>query len=947
MLTPSVSCWRAIMRDWNSYVRSRLPLRGLTPAREARLVGEVATQLEDLHRDALLGGASEDEADAIARQHVKEWSKLAADLTRADRAGRTSPVECWLDESSKAAGVPASDGGRWTAPVRAALGGMQMDLRYGLRLLWRNPTFALVAVITLALGTGANAAIFQLVNALLLRPLPVEQPDQLVAIDVDTGGKGTMGMRMTQRATLSEPLWRAIRASQQGFSSVFVYGTTTWNVATDGSVRRAEGLYVSGDFFSGLGIRAQVGRLLTVADDRTGCASPGAVLSDGFWRASYGGDPAVLGKPIALDGHLLDIVGVTPPGFFGVEAGRTFDIAIPLCAEPMVRGTSSGFGRGDRWFLNGMGRVKPDWTRERASAQLAIISAGVFASTVPPSYTVKDASDYMAFRLTAMPGSTGARGLPAAYTRQLWVLLGVTTLVLLLTCVNLANLMVARATHRDREMAIRLAVGASRWRLVRQLLSESFLIASFGAVLGFVISRWFGQALVAFLNTRSNRIFLNLAPDWRVLGFLGLAASVACLVFGVGPALTATAGSPGRSLVSGGRSQSDSRRRLTLRRALVMGQVALSMALVVGALLFGRNLLGLATLDPGFRTDGIVTLTVDLQASRIAPSARIRAAEEIRSRLGAAPGVRAIAETIILPMSGFRWNDRIVADAGADRQLSWFNEVTGDYFKTMDIPLVAGRTFDERDRLGNPLVAIVNQAFARRFLPAGSPVGQIVQTEGGPGSPPPRYAVVGLAADTKYSDVREPAPVPIVYVAATQDPDRMASLCFVVRSNLPPVSLTSMVTSAVPGAAVAYDSVARFISDSLTIERLMAFLLMFFGALAMLIAAVGLYGLMSYTVMRRRFEFGIRMALGAHPRQIVGMIMCESIVLLVLGLVGGTALALSASRWTSTLLVGLSAWDPWSFGLAAGTLGAVSVSAALVPARRAARVDAAVVLRSD
>jgi putative ABC transport system permease protein len=946
MSTPSGLCWRAIMRDWPSYVRSRLPLKGVTPAREARLVSEVATQLEDLYRDALLGGASEDEADAIARRHVQDWSKLAADLSGADGAGRISPVESWLDEG-EAARVAASGDGRWAASFRAVLGGIRMDLRYGLRLLWRNPTFALVAVITLALGTGANAAIFQLVNALLLRPLPVERPDQLFAIDVDTGGRSQVGMRMTQRATLSEPLWRAIDARQQGFSSVFVYGATRWNVATDGSVRRAEGLYVSGDFFRGLGVRAQVGRLLTAADDRAGCASPGAVLSDGFWRASYGGDPAVVGKPISLDGRILDIVGVTPPGFFGAEAGRTYDVAIPLCAEPMIRGTSSGFSRSDWWFLNGMGRIKPDWTHERASAQLAAISAGVFASTVPPSYTVEYARDYRAFRLTARPGGTGASGLPPVYTRQLWVLLGVTALVLLLACVNLANLMVARATYRDREMAIRLAVGASRRRLVGQLLSESFLIAALGAGLGFVISRWFSQALVAFLNTRSNRIFLTLAPDWRVLVFLFLVAGAACLVFGVGPALAATAGNPGRSLPSGGRLQSDSRRRLTLRRALIVGQVALSMALVVCALLFGRNLLGLAKNDPGFRTDGIVTLTVDLQASGIAPSARALAAEEIRSRLEATPGVSAVAETFILPMSGFRWNERVEAGAGVDGQMSWFHEVTGEYFKVMDIPVVAGHTFDKGDRLGAPRVAIVNKAFARRFFPSVSPVGQYFQTEASPGAPPPRYAVVGLVADSKYADVRELEPVPIVYVAATQDPDRMPALNFVVRSDLSPASLTHVVTSAAPGATVAFDSVARFIRDSLTTERLMASLSEFFGALAMLIAAVGLYGLMSYSVMRRRIEFGIRMALGAHPRQVLGLVLRESSLLVVLGIAGGAALALAATRWTATLLAGLSARDPWSFGLAAGALGAVSAAAAWVPARRAARVDAAVALRSD
>lgn len=814
------------------------------------------------------------------------------------------------------------------------------DLRYGARLLWRTPTFSLVAILTLALGTGANAAIFQLVNALRLRPLPVERPADLVSIDVDTRGQGHVGWGMNRRAILSEPLWRALSAEQKAFSSVFAYGPTSWNLASDGNYRAAEGMYVTGGFFEGLGVRPQVGRLLTPADDRHGCGNPGAVLSYGFWHSRYGGNRAVIGQPILLDGHRFEIVGVTPPGFFGLEVGRTFDVAVPLCAEPTVRGEGSGAGRGDRWFLDAMGRLNPGWSRERAAAHLAAISPAIFAATVPPVYNAEMAKNYGAFRFTARPGATGVSGLREAYGTHLWVLFGATALVLLVACANLANLMLARATARHREIAVRLAIGASRVRLVRQMVAESLLIAGLGALGGAALARWLSQALVAFLSTESDRLFLDLSLDWRAFGFIALVAVTACLVFGVSPALAATGDHAARSMQAGGRSHTDSKERFAVRRALVVVQVALSLVLVVGALLFGRSLQRLAAVDPGFRTEGILALEVDLRAARVPPDARLQVFDEIAARVRAVPGVRDAARAMIVPLSGTEWNGRVAVDGLVRPGMAYFNQVSGHYFRAMEVPLLAGRPFDSRDRLGSPAVAIVNQAFARRYLPGGSPVGRTFQIEGGDAQP--SFQVVGLVPDTKYGDLRE-KPVPAAFFAASQDTHPMSSFTIVVRSDAPLASLTPVITPAVtaaqPAATVSYSTLSRTIHDSMATERLMASLSGFFGGLALVIAAVGLYGVISYLVARRRTEIGIRMVLGAEPRQVVRMVLGDSGGLLLAGLAIGAVLAVPACRWASSLLFGLSPWDPVSFGLAAFTLGLVSLLAAWLPARRASRLQ--------
>jgi putative ABC transport system permease protein len=829
------------------------------------------------------------------------------------------------------------------------LDALWQDLRYGARLLLKNPTFAVVAVLTLALGTGANAAMFQLVNAVRLRTLPVERPQELATIRIETNDKGRTGRFMGRRPMFTEPLWRAIRSEQQAFSRLFVWGISTWNLGTHGEYRPAQGLYVSGGYFDGLGVAAHVGRVLTDADDRPGCAAPGAVLAHGFWQARYGGTPLVIGQTISLDGRPFEIIGVTPPQFFGTEVGRTFDVALPLCAEPILRGGISGFGKADVWFLDMMGRLKPEWTIERARAHFATISAGILRANVPASYNVQTTKEYLAFKFTAEPASTGVSGIRTSYATQLWVLLGVTGLVLLITCANLANLLLARAIARQREIAVRLAIGASRARIVRQMLSESFVIAALGAVFGVLIANWLSHSLVAFLNTESSQIFVDLTPDWRVFAFIASLAGVACLLFGLSPALQATATNPGRAMQASARSTTDSRERFTIRRTLVVVQVGLSLVLVVGALLFGRSLHKLLTVDPGFRQEGILSVDVDVRRSSVPEQARGATYPQIIERVVAVPGVVSAAEAFIVPMSGSGWNQTAIIN-GESKGITYCNRVGPAYFRTMQTTMIAGRTFGPEDRPGATQTAVVNETFVRKFLGGVNPVGHTFELDRAPGQPQVIYKIVGLVKDTKYYEMREEF-MPIAYFAAAQDGEPGPFLDLVLRSNMPLASLTPSLTRAIseaaPGSTVAFQPITTYVRDSLVTERLMATLSGFFGILATLIATIGLYGVMSYMVTRRKVEIGIRMALGADPRRVVRMVIRESAVLLVAGVLTGAALAVLAARWAAALLFGLKSWDPTSFALAVVGLGFVGLVAAWIPARRAARLAPTLALREE
>jgi len=523
--------------------------------------------------------------------------------------------------------------------------------------------------------------------------------------------------------------------------------------------------------------------------------------------------------------------------------------------------------------------------------------------------------------------------------------------------------MLARSTARRREIAVRLAIGASRRRIVRQMLSESALLAGFGALGGLLLARWISQTLVMFLNAGSNRIFVDLTPDWRVFAFIAVVAVFTCVLFGLSPALKATQCDVATTMQPGGRSSTDGYEAVALRRGLVVVQVALSMVLVVGALLFGRTLRNLSSVKLGFDPDVIVA-SVDLRRTPVQPEARRQAFADIVGRLNQLPGVRQAAETMIVPLSGGDWNGRIVKGGAVQDGDVHFNEVGGNYFRVMKTPLLAGRTFDGRDQPDAPKAVIVNETFARRYFQNTDLIGKTFQMELPPGSPQPTYHIVGLVRDAKYLQVREERTtaavrfsanessavfLPIAYLAVSQSRMPPPDFRIVVRADVQPASLTRALTRAIaeaaPAASVSYDTVTTYIQRLLVTERLMAWLSGFFGVLAMLIASIGLYGVTSYIVTRRRVEIGVRMALGAEPRAVIRMMLRESGLLLAVGVLIGVALAGVALRYAEGLLYGLTPLDATSFALATSLLGFVSLLGAWFPARRASKLDPAVALR--
>jgi len=819
------------------------------------------------------------------------------------------------------------------------------DLTFAARMLARSPAFAAVAIVTLALGTGANAAVFQLLNALRLQALPVDHPRELVSIGIDGHGKPRVGMAF-HGAVHTETLWRELRARQQAFSSLLAWGGDTWDFSTNGEMQPARGLYASGGFFDGLGVHAQVGRVFNDADDQPGCATPPAVLSYSTWRARYAGDVAIVGLTISLNRRAVEVVGVTPRDFFGVEMGRTFDVIVPLCAEPLLRGDASASRRQDAWWLQIIGRVKPEWTVDRARAQLAAISPDLFAATVPPTYNGQAAADYRRFTLTAAPAATGVSDLRAQYGTHLWVLLCGTGLVFLITCANLANLMLARATARDRELAIRLAIGGSRGRLVRQMLVESLLLAVAGVCAGFFVAYWLSTTLVAWLSTDTSRIVLNLGADRRTFAVLSVLALVACAIFGVSPALRATAAEPADALQPGGRSGTDSRHTLRLRRALVVGQVAISVVLVVSGMLFARSFQRLNAVELGFDPN-VTAASIDMGRA-VKPDDRLPVVTRLVDTIRAVPGVTAAAEAVIVPLMGSSWNGRITIGGAAADGVVYFNGVGPDFFRVLDTPVVAGRAFEARDTVGAPLVAVINETFATRYFLGAAALGRRFALEVPPGDAQPSYEVAGIVRDSKYDDIRE-APAAIAYLAMRQDPRVWPQIAIVFRAGVPAASVKPAITGAIeaaaPGATVSYDAIGDYVRALLRTDRVMTLLAGFFGVLALLIAVVGLYGVMSYVVARRRVEIGIRMALGAGQRRVVGMMLKESGALLASGAACGVVLAARAARYAARLLYGIDALDAPSFAAATALLGITGLVAAWIPARRASRVAPTVAIR--
>ncbi|MDP1570223.1 MAG: ABC transporter permease [Vicinamibacterales bacterium] len=820
------------------------------------------------------------------------------------------------------------------------------DLRFAFRLIRQTPLVSGVAMLSLALGIGANVAIFTLVNALMLKALPVHQPERLVqvATSLESGGA---------RTSFTNPQWEYLRDRQDIFPGMLAAGNARFNLNAGGEMRPVTGLMVNGRFFATLGVIPHLGRAFTEDDDRRGGGvhGPVAVISHGFWQREFGGAPDILGRPISLDGHAFTIVGVSPPGFLGIEVGRTFDVAIPLGAEPLIRGAESGLDMRSMWWLRVLARLAPGDTETQAASRLEAMRPSLREATMPEHYRPEDQTRYLAEPFHLRPAATGLSNLRERYSQPLFVLLGVVALVLLIACANMANLLLAQSAARRKELAVRLSLGASRVQIARQLLVESLVLAGLGTGLGIMLALWGSRALVALISTRASLVVLDLALDWRVLGFTAGVGLLTGLLFGVVPALRATRLAPAAALKDHARGVVTSGGRLGLGHGLVALQVALSFMLVFGAGLFTRTLVTLTTQEMGFETSRVLIAQVDLRRSGLEDTARPAHFERIREAVLAAPGVEAAAISVVTPIAGMTWNNLIAVpgyDAPERDRIAHFNRVTPGFFATLGTPILAGRDIAETDVAASPKVALVNEAFAAKFLHGEHPLGRTFTT--GMGERAETLEIVGLVADAKYLSLREPAP-PTMYTAWSQAATASSSTRFSVRVAGPPNAFRTTVLQAIASvdgeAVVDFRTFEEDLSAAVTQERAIALLAAFFGGLALLLAAIGLYGVMSYSVARRRNEIGIRIALGAPPARVMRQVFGHVVAITLAGLVAGAAAALSAGRFIDSLLFGLAATDRTMVVLSAALLGSAALAAGYLPARRASRVDPMVALREE
>jgi predicted permease len=810
------------------------------------------------------------------------------------------------------------------------------DVSGALRVFRRSPGFSLVVVTTLALGIGANTAIFEILNAVRLRTLPIAKPDELVELRIAGGNPTGLGVKNNAFTDFTMPMWQEVREHHDPLSGIFAWATGTANVGPPGQTRVANGLAVTGEFFNVLGVTPVQGRLIEPQDEGS-CQVTGVVVSYPFWKSQMGGEPITPKSTIIAGGQPLQVLGVTSPSFFGMVVGDRFDVAYPACKPPSVQA--------DEFVVTVMGRLKPGWTLKQATEYFDALSPGIFQNTAPMGYSAEALKTWKAFRLAAYPAGAGVSYLRDQYNSSLEILLAITGLVLLIACANLANLMLARASGKRREVAVRIALGASRKRLLRQILLESAQLAAYGAILGAAIAQPLSRALVNSLNTSQSTIQLTIPPDWRVLLFAAAAGIATCVIFAALPALRSTGEDPLTSLKSGERGVVGNRERFFLQRAMVITQIAVSMVLLVGALLFVRSYRNLLTLNPGIRENNIMIGNFDFPSADVKMDNLAQLVDAVR----AIPGVENAAATTRVPLSGQDWQHDV--EVGTVSGSSKFTYVSPTFFATMGIPLLEGRNFTEDDTKGKPLVVIVNQAFVQKYVRGPSPLGVQVHVRPEPMYPARTCQIVAVVPDTKYADLRaDPPPQAFVPVAQLPVMAQNQGMAILIDSRDPVATESAvghMLEREHPGTQMQFSDFQQGILDHLVGDRMMARLAVFFGILAALLVVVGLHGILSYFVAQRRSEIGIRMALGASRGRVVAGMLRSACVMLAVGLAAGTALALLAGRGASTLLFGLKSWDPTTLAGAAALLALVAVIASFVPSLRAANVNPIDSLRAE
>ncbi len=825
------------------------------------------------------------------------------------------------------------------------------DLSYTVRTLRKSPVFLTVAVLSLALGIGANTAIFTLINQLILQPLPVKHPEQLVML----AGRGKHYGGNNGPDRLSYPMYQEIRDTNQVFSGMFCTYPSTVSVTFQGRTELIGADFVSGNYFPVLGIGAAVGRVFTASDDLYQGGHPLAVLSYGYWRARFGADRGIVGKQIVVNGRSLTIIGVSAAGFDGVEPGRAPQIRIPVTMRDELPHTNFGRLNNNRFrWAEVFGRLKPGMTLTKAQAGLQPLFHQIINREVTEAPFAKASPivkrEFLQMWMELMPGSRGRSNLRREYSEPLLALMGIVGLVLLIACSNLANLLIARASARQKEIAIRLAMGAGRGGLIRQLLVESFTLAAVGGVLGAGLAVLIDQALIDFLPSGNTPLSLTSTPDASVLAFTFAVSLLAGILFGLVPALqstrphlVSTLKDQAGGVIHGGSAG--------LRKCLVVAQVSLSLLLLIGAGLFLQSLRNLKTLNPGFDVKNLLAFDVDPTFSRDDPQGARVYYRRLRDRLALLPGVESLAYAVVPVLEDNEWDNWITIEGYSakpdERPDPHMQYCSPGYFKTLKIPILLGRDFDDRDDFGAPKVAIVNQKFVRRYFGDANPIGRHVGMGIDPGTKTD-IQIVGVVADTKYESMRQEIPFELyipsdqtrfanggtIYVRAPGDPDQMFnSLRAAVRNVDDSVPMFHLRT------------LDRQVEISLLTERLLAALSTVFGCLATVLAALGLYGVMAFMVARRTREIGIRMALGAARQNVVWMVMRETLTLAVIGVTIGLAGAYGVTRFIQSQLFGVAPTDLVTMAAATVGIAAVTAFAGFIPARRATTVDPMIALR--
>src|SRR2546426_171610 len=828
------------------------------------------------------------------------------------------------------------------------------DLKFAFRQLLKNPVITCIAILTLALGIGANTAIFSVMNALMLRMLPVADPSRLVLFGNADSMGSTDGFPNGSTTLFSYPMFRELQRNNQVFSEVAAIKSMPLTVhgrVTGGQeLEKMQIGLVSGSYLPVLGLVREQGRLFTDADDKMPGGHPIAVASDSWWTRRFANEPLSLGKTITIGSTVYSIVGVTPRKFFGTTVGECPDFWIPLTMEAQISPGWNGLTNKFFQSLHVIGRLKPKANIASSEAEINLVFKRTLQDYAGPQPTKKELEDLQHARIDLTPAATGLSQLREQFSKPLSILMSVVAMVLLIACANIANLMLARATARQREIAIRMAVGATRRRLIRQLLSESLVLSILGGALGLVIAQWAARLLLMMVSNGPQPVPVEVTLDFWVLAFTSIIAIATALIFGIAPALRATQMECGSELKEG-KGSVPAQARSALARALLVTQVALSLALLTGAGLFLRTLVNLTSMDMGFKKENVLLFQVDESSAGYKEDARLLALyEEIERRVSALPGVRAAAFSFFTFNQG-GWNDYINTAKpleSGDRNVS-HNVVGPAYFATMGIPLLTGRTFGNQDTETSTKVAVVNETLAKRYFPGQSPIGQRFRIGGPDAGTENEREIIGVVKDAKYENLRE-ADRAAAYYPYSQRIQYLGD--FEIRFSGEPGAAISAVRATVarvdPNLPISdARTMTQEIGRSIVDQRLIAQISGFFALLALFLACIGIYGVTSYAVTQQTREIGIRMALGAQRKQVVSLILRQTLIVLAAGLAIGIPAILATQRLISTQLYGLPPIDPMSTSVAAALVVAAAMIAGYLPARQATKVDPMVALRYE